>query len=424
MKNTSPIVKSFFVTLIGSGASKVVMILCTFYCTNILTKTDFGEFSFVRNTLNTILCICGLNFANLSTKFATELSKTNNARHKLIILFTFSIITCLLFGACLFFTPKEIMLKVFETETVTDSFKLVGILLPIFIVQPLSEGVLKGLLKFKEIGWIQTISSIFFFVAVAVGIKINGLNGALLGMIIYYALYGIAGFGLMIHFLDMSMLKISLKDLKKETSVLNKMIVPIFIMSFIEAPVFWAAQYILSKYGSYSSVGSMSAITQLRNLIILIPTYFFGTFFAYAGQMNAEKNYAAYFSKFSKLIRYSIIVSIVAIVGIVVFGKYALELYGRDYVVDFMSLNIAALGIPGLILAPLLRCDIILQEHQQWLLTVSIIWNAIFLVCIFILIKWISSLNAFFISQLAGIVVMISLYIIRYRKDKYVLYGK
>ena len=67
----SSLINSFFVTLLGSGMSKFILVAATFYCTNMLTKAEFGEFSFVRNTLAMILTICANNFSSLCTKFAT-----------------------------------------------------------------------------------------------------------------------------------------------------------------------------------------------------------------------------------------------------------------------------------------------------------------------------------------------------------------
>lgn len=58
----SQLFSSFIFTLGGSGISKLLLIVATFYCSNTLSELEFGEFSFVRNTLNMILCICALNF--------------------------------------------------------------------------------------------------------------------------------------------------------------------------------------------------------------------------------------------------------------------------------------------------------------------------------------------------------------------------
>ena len=67
----SNLFKGFIVTILGSGSSKIILVLATFICSNLLGKMEFGELSFVRNTLNMILCICALNFSALCTKLTT-----------------------------------------------------------------------------------------------------------------------------------------------------------------------------------------------------------------------------------------------------------------------------------------------------------------------------------------------------------------
>ena len=46
----SKLIKGFIVTILGSGSSKIILVLATFICSNLLGKMEFGELSFVRNT--------------------------------------------------------------------------------------------------------------------------------------------------------------------------------------------------------------------------------------------------------------------------------------------------------------------------------------------------------------------------------------
>ena len=94
--NGSSLIKSFFVTLFGSGMSKFILVVATFYCTNMLTKAEFGEFSFVRNTLTMILTICASNFSSLCTKFATEAKTSVASVQRLMLLFVFSLVMCII----------------------------------------------------------------------------------------------------------------------------------------------------------------------------------------------------------------------------------------------------------------------------------------------------------------------------------------
>ena len=109
----SKLLRGFVSTLLGSSASKIILMLATFLFANVMTKYDFGEFSFVRNTLNTVLCMCALNFTSLCTKFTVEAKEDKRAIKKLIIIFLFSIVVCLVTGLAILFLPNAVLLQVF-----------------------------------------------------------------------------------------------------------------------------------------------------------------------------------------------------------------------------------------------------------------------------------------------------------------------
>ena len=68
----SELLKGFATTTFWSALSKLLIVLTTLYCSNVLTQDEFGEFSFIRNTLSTVLLICATNFSGLAVKFAAE----------------------------------------------------------------------------------------------------------------------------------------------------------------------------------------------------------------------------------------------------------------------------------------------------------------------------------------------------------------
>ena len=174
--NNSKLIKGFVVTILGSGASKIILVLATFICSNMLGKMEFGELSFVRNTLNMILCICALNFSALCTKFTTEAKTSVASLHRLFLLFIFSLVVCFVIGLLLIITPEGKLLELLSTMTIVKFFKIIGVLLPLFMLQPLVEGVLRGLKKFDIIGILQTLSSFFYLVVIFLGIKIDAVS--------------------------------------------------------------------------------------------------------------------------------------------------------------------------------------------------------------------------------------------------------
>ena len=417
--NNSKLIKGFVATILGSGASKVILVLATFLCSNLLGKMEFGELSFVRNTLNMILCICALNFSALCTKFTTEAKTSLVSLHRLFLLFVFSLLVCLVIGVFIIVAPEEFLLTLLSTETVVGFFKIVGALLPLFMLQPLVEGVLRGLKKFKLIGILQTVSSVFYLVVVFIGIELGGLNGALIGVIIYYALYSVVSILVLQYKHHLTSHFTKLKGVWNEKNAIYQMILPLFLMSFIDAPVMWAAQVILSKSGSMESVGSMTAMMQIRNLAMLIPSYFSNTYIAFAGELNSQKRYTDYYRQYHKIVRIYLLIGLGLFVLFSIFSQPILFLYGRDFVGDWPAMILSNIGIPLTMLIGLFRIDLLLKDHQRHLLYISIAWNAIWLISLYGLNDiGVNPLYSFFISQNIGAVVCILGLFMVYNADK------
>lgn len=415
----SLLMKSFLITTVGSGLSKVILIASTFYCTHMLSEAEFGEYSFVRTTLDMILTICACNFSSLCTKFATEAKYRIEALQKLFLLFLFSLFLCTLAGVLLVLLPDNTLTKILGSSNMMYYIKVASILLPVFMLQPLIEGVLRGLMKFKLISWAQILSSVFFLATLAVGIQLAGAKGAVLGLYAYYGIYSIAVFCC---FLRIGNIRSNLPKVKgfwNQKDSLVKMILPVFLMSFIDAPVAWLITLMLSKYASIEAVGGLSILVQLRNIAFLIPTYFFNTFIAFAGTLNAQKKYNEYFMKFDKLVIYALLGGFIFYLIFTAGGKGLLWLYGAGYTKYWKYMILSNLLIPIKLLTMTYRTELILQEHQQSLFIIAIVWNLVWIGLFALLVNL--GIDALWADLIAGTIGVISnllpcLYI--YNKDK------
>ena len=94
-------------------------------------------------------------------------------------------------------------------------------------------------------------------------------------------------------------------------------------------------------------------------------------------------------------------------------------LYGKEFISDWPVMIISNFGIPIVMLASLYRVDLLLKDHQRTLLTTSIIWNAIWIVLLYLMISIkMSPLHSFFISQNIAAIMFVLLLYKTYYKDK------
>lgn len=415
----SELATGFVATLLGSGASKVIFVAVNFVCSNLLAKEQFGELSFIRSTLDMILCICALNYAGICTKFTVEAREDRTSIHKLLWVFLFTLFFCISIGLIFIVTPSDTLQLALSNQTIVSFFRIAGVMLPLFILQPLIEGVLRGLKKFKLIGVVQTVTSVFYLVTIYLGIELVGLRGATIAVILYYSVYSLVCVTAVIRIVPIRNVINKLKGFWNERSVVGKMILPTFVMSFVDAPAYWLNQVILSKYGGMASVGSMVAIIQITNLAILLPNYFVNTFTTFVGEMNAKKQYETYFRRFAVLEKSFWWMGIGGAVAICMLSKPILFLYGKDFVEDWPAMIFACVSIPIIMQLTLLKTDLLLQEHQRELLFIVVGWNVTWLMFLFIFLELsVLPLYAFFLSRALGCVVyLLGVYVV-YQRDK------
>ena len=418
----SAIFKGFVFTTIGSGLSKAIMIIATFYCTHTLTQAEFGEFSFINNTLVMLLTICASNFSRLCTKFATEAKTSVESVQRLYILFLFSLVACVLASIMVVLLPDSTLEYVFGDSGMLSFLRFAALLLPLFMLQPLIEGVLRGLMKFKLISIVQVTASLFYMYTLIGGIKLAGLNGAVWALLVYHSVFAVLCLFCLLKIAPVSSYSSQIRGFGKEWRVIPKMVLPVFLASFVEAPLFWILQLLLSKYSTIAAVGGMTVMKQVRNFALLIPTYFFNTYIAFAGKMNAEKNYSAYFSQFDRLIKYFFGLGIVFFVAFSVLSKPILWLYHPEYVSQWFCLIISNLCIPVALVINLVKTDLILQEHQRALLIISVCWNFVWIIVFMVLAHLgVEPLRAFFYGELFALIAQFIGCYVMYIKDKRIL---
>lgn len=418
----SAIFKGFVFTTIGSGLSKAIMIIATFYCTHTLTQAEFGEFSFINNSLVMLLTICASNYSRLCTKFATEAKTSVESVQRLYILFLFSLAACVLAAIMVVLLPDSTLEYVFGDSGMLSFLRFAALLLPLFMLQPLIEGVLRGLMKFKLISIVQVTASLFYMFTLIVGIKLAGLNGAVWALLVYHSVFAVLCLFCLLKIAPVSSHFSQIRGFGKEWRVIPKMVLPVFLASFVEAPMFWILQLLLSKYSTIAAVGGMTVMKQVRNFALLIPTYFFNTYIAFAGKMNAEKNFNAYFSQFDRLIRYFFWLGIVFFVAFSVLSKPILWLYHPEYVSQWFCLIISNLCIPVALVINLVKTDLILQEHQRALLIISVCWNFVWIIVFMVLAHLgVEPLRAFFYGELFALITQFIGCYVMYIKDKRIL---
>ena len=401
---SSALARGFLQTFIGSGAAKVILILSTFVFSNMMTKDGFGTFSFMRNTMNIMLGICAINYSGLVTKFTTEVLYKKESLYRLAILFFFTLFSCVFLAIIILSVPDRLLSSLNSGAYFSHFFRIAGLLLPLFILQPLIEGILRGIKRFKLIGILQTLLAICFVVFIVFGYSIWGVKGAIIGLLFYYSLFSIVSVVVLITKTDFLyyLHDFEFRSIHAQIGTLWRMILPVFILSFIEAPINWWGQALISKHDSIGSVGSLSAILQIRNLLIIVPDYFFSTFMTFQSVHNAQNDQGQYYKNQRLTFLILLPLSILASLVLIRLGGPILGLYGSEYKNDIVPFYIAMASFPMLISLSLFRCHLLIKEHQILMLVTSILSSFLFIGTMYLKInRGTDPLQSFFWGQIA-----------------------
>lgn len=401
-------------SMIGSGISRIILVIGTIVVANLLGKEDYGKFGLLRNGLNLMVTVIGFTFANTCTKFISEFKESNPRKLERVV--NLSIIIALglstIVSLSIFFIPQSIIDSFFN-ETISSTLKVIFLFLPIVMFGTLIEGIYRGFEWFKKLSHIQIVAASTFLILLIVLSISFGLLGALTALISYYTCSAIiGGYNVKKRVEKRNLNFITPNKPLKELPLIQNFSSPIILAGLIEAPIFLLAQFLIVKKSGFDDMGSITAITQIRNLIILLPGYVISAILPRMSSLAGMNNFEGYKKILNRTLIANLTFSIICILPFAFFSSHILGLFGNDFMHDKLSLWISLAFLPFFILSNVLAQDLLAKGYSKENLIISIIWNSCFIFLLIYLLQILKSgSSAFFISQGFGIVVM---FVLRY----------
>lgn len=415
----SEIIKGFASTTIWSTISKGLSILVTLFCTNSLTQEEFGEFGYLKNTLELILVICAGNFSSLGIKFSAESIASNKSLKRLFFLVLFTLMVSIVVCLVTIVMPSSVMTGFFSNDLIVHFIRIIALLLPVFIIQPLISAILRGYKEFNLVGIYEVSVGILFLLSVVIGVSIGGRTGAIYGLLGYHTVSSICGVIILYLYNKKHGYITYVDELKSEWKCITNMILPVFVMSFIDVPLQWFAQTEIARLGTYALVGSMTVIAQVRYIVQILPSFFYSSFTPFISVMYSEGNNDEYFRKFSRLSRMLMILSVVLIPVLLFGGKLLLRLFNEVYVANFDAYAIAIIAVPLHLFSAFYKLNMMVREHQTSIMVMTIIGGSLFLAFLYVFhYLGINILLAFFLAEAVQYVFQVVFGHVVYANDK------
>lgn len=402
-----------FWTIVGSGLSRLSLVIGSIISANILGVEKYGEFGITRSTINLILTIAGLNVGVVLTKYISEFREKDKDKCAILVTqnYIFVFMLTLILSIAVYFSASYLSSSLLDAPQLVEEIKLSVFILFFGITFPLNESVYRGFEWFKQLGFIQVLGSLTFIVFVPLGAYYNGVYGALLGYLLYTVVMTILTTLQLYKLLS----KINYSIFSLDNSIfkfkeLTKFSLPVLLSSIVEAPFFWLSQVILINYAGMIENGKVGAILQMRNLILIVPGYVSLVSLPLLSNALSSSNKDAFKNFFEKSIRINFTIATFCVLPLIFFSSHIMSLFGKGFQVDFWVTFFAYVSVPFLVIAGVINQSLI-AKGKGWInFHISIIWNVLFLIIIYytISILKLGSLG-YMLSLFLAIIVLTSL---------------
>ncbi|WP_293729475.1 oligosaccharide flippase family protein [uncultured Phascolarctobacterium sp.] len=315
----------------GAIGSRILMVLANIIVSRILGVENFGQYSFINNTVNLFITFSGLGLSATLVRYISA-NKDNKIIQGIYIktLGGFCIALSFVFSAFLFILSSYISYYVCETNELSSYFRIVSVSIFFASMANIEQSIMIGFEQFKVSSLIQIIRcSLFLLLSLIMTLKWK-LMGAIYAMsFTYILLYFIS---LMINTSYYKKEKIILKyswdeDIKK--SIINFSI-PSFGSSIFVVPVNWVCNAMLTNSCGFMEIAYFTIAQQWMTYITYIPSQM--------GQLRPIYTDLLINKQINKLKRITIKTTLITtgialVVALVLsaFSDLILNLYGKGY---------------------------------------------------------------------------------------------
>jgi len=395
-------------TVLGSGLSRIALIVGSILSANILGVEQYGQFGITRSTVNVILTIAGLNIGTVLTKYISEYRDKDPAKCAKMVtqnyLFVFSLTAVL--ASIVYLFADGISISLLKSPHLANEIKLSVFILFFGIIFPLNESIYRGFEWFKQLGFIQILGSISFIVLVPLGSYLYQVYGAICGYLAYTIVMTVLTTFNLRNLLTLH--NFSLLDLRfnrLDFSELKRLTIPVLLASLVEAPFFWLAQIILIKSAGMAENGIVSAILQIRTLILIVPGYVSLVTLPLLSNALSSANTEKYKSYLNKSLWVNFVISIICLLPLLIFPNFFIRLFGEGFQATYMTSFLAYISVPFLVLSGVFNQSLIAKGKGWVNLYISLAWNLIFLTAVYYFVTY-SNMGSlgYMIGLLIGIV--------------------
>lgn len=335
-----------FWSAFGGGLASFLMLLTGFFVARILGVQEFGEYSLIKSTSNTLVLIAGLSLGLGASKYVAQYRDIDLERSAEIISASrgFAFIGGFIVFILLLVNADTISMQLFSSIDRHLEIYILALICLLTSISGAQSGALSGFEEFKKLALARVITALLVLPLMVMGSYYYGLLGALFGLLANSFLSCLMYFVLLKLVLNSYSIRPRYLTNLADLIFIFKFTLPVSIGSYLVVPVVWICNLMLVDIHpiGLSELGIFEAANQFKVAILFVPSLVVQTVIPILSNYLSSSNS----SKFDAIIKYQLMLTIgtttLLAIPIIFFGEYFMGLYGDDFDVGAKVASILA----------------------------------------------------------------------------------
>lgn len=408
--------------LFGNLFSKVLVFCATIAVTHILTKDLYGQLGIIRSTVQMFIAVSSFGIGATATKYIAEYrNKDTQYAIRVYWVATLFIAIMAIVAACLLLLfSGHIANIMLNAPEIIGNLRVGAFILLFSLMNGAQSGALSGFEDFRHLSFSNILNGVLEIIFLPLGAYLWGLPGAVLGfgscflLVFIYNTYHVNK-----NFKSTNVNIFSIvKEIKlTDFSILYKFSFPIALSSWLILVMYWISKTMIVKDADFTSMANYDVAEQFKAQLMFIPGILSQVLLPILTNRTAEKQSNEAKSIIWMNIRINIAITFSIFLIILLFGKYILMIYGKEYTNTFPLYVLCFCAIMDSICNSYI--PVIISSNKVWnILVFNLIWGIIlFSVYIFSRTTIVPE-NALAVAYLSAAFVQMTLMTIYLKKEK------
>lgn len=382
--------KSTLWSILGAVSNRGIMLIVSIVLARLLGTHTYGQYGMIRSAVNMFIVFAAFGIGTTATKYISEFRVKDPGKVERVLglsVLSVVFISFIIFIFC-FFGAETIANTSLNDASLVTSVRIAAFIIVVSAINGFMVGALNGFEAFNYTAKTSFFGAITGLLFICLLGSHWGLNGALLGFLIYVG----ASCFLYICFLKKVLcyhkIRVNILHSFREFDVIWKFSLPAILNGLIVAPIIWVGNlFLVNQLNGYEQMAIYDVCNQWRLLILFIPGIISQVALPMLSNLYGQRNQKGYKEVIwmNLIVNTSIAIIMACIIGC--FSPLILEFYGEGFsegVAIFLLLLVSAVvcvanGVVG---------QIIMSRGLAWYgLLFNLLWSICFVLIAFFLVR-------------------------------------